>query len=375
MSFGWLPNPLIIRIAGYLDQHDLSVLARVNRHLRRILLIYLYQLDFKQGSFLALHHYCRNGYINGLVDLFISINTMPRAYQLSWDGKLAPFLKHSNMILFGHEEGINPMHEAIENGHRDVVDFLLRRGFNANCRQGGFTGLEVAAGKGHLEIVKVLLEAGADITRGSGFGGALWSAVYHDQEHVAAFLLTELKTRRAAGKENDPPAMLTIRRALDSAVRSKNTRMVEMLLEEVGPVDFEGDLGETPLLVAVWSKTVDVVRILLRKGADPNKDLAQWPRPLTVAAQRGLVDITGALLDAGADPEALDGTGRTPLSHAAEEGHVEVVRLLLRYGADISLRDSGRRWSALEWAISEKKFKVVDILRPLYAETGDALAS
>ncbi|KAL2783690.1 ankyrin repeat-containing domain protein [Aspergillus keveii] len=289
---------------------------------------------------------------------------MPRAYQLSWDGKLAPFLTHSNMILFGHEEGINPMHEAIENGRRDVVEFLLRRGFNANCRQGGFTGLEVAAGKGHLEIVNVLLEAGADITRGSGFGGALWSAIYYDQEDVAAFLLTELKTRRAAGKENDPPAMLIFWRALDLA-----------LLEEVGPVDFEGDLGETPLLVAVWSKTVEVVMILLRKGADPNKDLAQWLRPLTVAAQRGLVDIAGALLSAGADPEALDGTGRTPLSHAAEEGHVEVVRLLLRYGADISLRDSGRKWRALEWAISEKKFEVVDILRPLYAETGGALAS
>ncbi|KAL4862177.1 hypothetical protein BDV12DRAFT_179158 [Aspergillus spectabilis] len=188
--------------------------------------------------------------MNGLVNVFISINTMPRVYQLSWDGKLAPFIKHPTVMIFGNEVKINPMHKAIENGHRDVVEFLLRRGFEADCRQGGPKGLEIAAGKGFLDIVKVLLEAGTDITRNSNFGGAHWSAVFYDQEHIAAFLLAELKGLSAAGNGSqrlqqshcDPKLMLITQGSLISAIRFQNARMVEMLLKEVGPVDLK-ELG------------------------------------------------------------------------------------------------------------------------------------
>ena len=63
--------------------------------------------------------------------------------------------------------------------------------------------------------------------------------------------------------------------------------------------------------------------------------------PLHIAALWGDVEIVEVLLERGADPNVKDDNGQTPLHIAAQEGHVDVVRVLLERGADPRIADNG----------------------------------
>jgi hypothetical protein len=116
----------------------------------------------------------------------------------------------------------------------------------------------------------------------------------------------------------------------------------------------------------------------LRLGVDPNT-ASRWgwrhenegETPMTVAAQFGRVEVVRLLLAHGADPDLRDGGGQhqTPLSTAAMHGQLEVCRLLLDAGADPNIRtnpampgDPGD-WTALDWALQANHSAVAEFLR------------
>ena len=67
--------------------------------------------------------------------------------------------------------GYTPLHEATANGHAPVLDYLLSKGGDVNCRaNSGYTPLHLAASSGHVDCVKVLLKHSADISITDEFG-------------------------------------------------------------------------------------------------------------------------------------------------------------------------------------------------------------
>ncbi len=84
----------------------------------------------------------------------------------------------------------------------------------------------------------------------------------------------------------------------------------------------------TPLTGAVAGRHADVVRELLRAGADPSHRYGPGLTPLHVAAANGSVEIVQALLDAGARRDARTEEGKTPFDHAREKGHGQAADLL-----------------------------------------------
>ena len=67
--------------------------------------------------------------------------------------------------------GYTPLHEATANAHAPILDYLLHKGCDVNCRAySGYTPLHLAASSGHLECVKVLLQHSADISITDDFG-------------------------------------------------------------------------------------------------------------------------------------------------------------------------------------------------------------
>jgi hypothetical protein len=105
------------------------------------------------------------------------------------------------------------------------------------------------------------------------------------------------------------------------------------LLEVVGvPVDEEDANQTTALHLASANGKLNLVRLLLKHGADVNhrsERLGIVNTPLQIASLTGMVGVVKLLLSHGADPEAQDLLGMTALQQAAFGGRLQVIKVLL----------------------------------------------
>jgi len=99
----------------------------------------------------------------------------------------------------------------------------------------------------------------------------------------------------------------------------------------------------TPLFEAVYSKKIDVVKLLLLYCAKPNMPIYNGETPLMIAVLKKKIEIVQVLLDAGADVNARDKIGWTPLWYAIRSQKSEIIKLLLKSGADVNAVDEKGR--------------------------------
>jgi ankyrin repeat protein len=103
--------------------------------------------------------------------------------------------------------------------------------------------------------------------------------------------------------------------------------------------------------------------VLLRWGANVDLRNAQGATALHDAALAGKLDVVQLLVEKGANVNAKDNeSGATPLHHAASWGRTEVVTFLLENGADASIRTKGGD-TALESAVVAGQKEVAELLR------------
>ncbi|HEU4964829.1 MAG TPA: ankyrin repeat domain-containing protein [Bacilli bacterium] len=127
--------------------------------------------------------------------------------------------------------------------------------------------------------------------------------------------------------------------------------------------------GSTPLNIAADHEQMEIVRSLLKEGADPDgKDTVTGHRPLHTAVFHHDTEMAKLLLNHGADPNATLSRGRTPLAVAIAprpsetvEAHVQLIQLLLDQGADPTESDADGRTALME-AASYGERELVDLL-------------
>ena len=222
------------------------------------------------------------------------------------------------------------LYGAVSAGHVEIVKVLLENGGDSYLREDedadSDTVLMVAARRGDVGIVKALLESGAypNATSGVLTHTALGYGISANHAEVVKMLLDG----GANLSDND----------LMSAAEVGNAEVVKMLLD--GGADpnamYRGN-EETALIVAAKAGHAEAVKVLLDGGADPNA-AGNYGKTtaLTAAVRAGHAKAVKVLLDSGAMPYGGAKKISTVLHRAAHAGHVEIVRMLLNSGLQFS---------------------------------------
>ena len=113
---------------------------------------------------------------------------------------------------------------------------------------------------------------------------------------------------------------------LVEAVQRRDTNLVRALLA-LGGVVLSNNERNHALCVAAADGAVQLLRMLLDSGADPN---ARGGLPLTVAVDGGHLEAVRLLIERGASPDALHGEA---LRLGVFYGRQDIVQLLLQHGA------------------------------------------
>ncbi|EPS37899.1 hypothetical protein H072_8434 [Dactylellina haptotyla CBS 200.50] len=215
---------------------------------------------------------------------------------------------------------------------------------------------------GSFQIVKLLLMKEprcADLPTDDG-DTPLWMAAQEGYTNIATLLIETYKV------DVNTTALQTQRTALHQAAQGGHLEVVRILLKKGAQFETRDRNGISPLWSAAQGGFSEIVKILLENKADPeNISAGSNRRPLHQAAQNGHTEVCEILLKAGAQYEPRDDTGCTPLFFAAQGGHADIVKILLAKGADPNNSwegPNGRGRSALHQAVQRGFLEVVRLL-------------
>lgn len=245
--------------------------------------------------------------------------------------------------------GKHRLREAVILGDVELAQAAYDAGESSNgpARWGMYeTSLMLAADFGHVEMVRFLLDQGADI---EGENDLCERALKRAAQAGHADLVALLLDRGADIDSGEWPLMTP----LAVAAMNGHETIVTSLLSRG---------AHRMLLDAIASDDVTLVDHLLREGADPNEFCVEASRFAMYAVGRGNLSIVRLLMDHGA-VHLKDYPDYHPLlAEASCRGHLDIVRLLVERGAD--LHQVGRDGqTALAWAIREGHDEVADYLR------------
>jgi ankyrin repeat protein/mannosyltransferase OCH1-like enzyme len=269
---------------------------------------------------------------------------------------------------------------AAQEGNLKEAEIWLKMGANPNnIRVNSVSPLAVAAQKEHLEIVKLLINNGADIDfSGDGYT-PLYRSIQSRNYEIAQYLIAHGANVDSiqANKVNilfysaykNYPEMVQLLLHNDAltdfefnggtakeyaqrhsfievvneftlsdfikAVRRDNLENVQHLIDSGFAIDTKHQFNTTALYYSCLDGHVEMTKLLLKNGANPNIAIISGDTPLYVASSKGHLEIVKLLIEAGANIEAKVDGKNTALFIAAHNHHKDVVALLLEKGAKI----------------------------------------
>jgi cytohesin len=203
-------------------------------------------------------------------------------------------------------------------GEVDVATILLAAGADLNARdRDGATPIDKAVRADHSKMVSALLVRGAQRP-------ALHEAILHGQTDLVRVLLEGGADPNRQSPEGSTP--------LDDACLKGEKEIVSLLIAHGAKVGVRNKSGATPLHDAALGGNRDVIQLLLEHGAEIDaRDQESGASPLFYAASWGREEAVETLLSRGADPGLPNRRGQTPFEAARENDHKEVADLLRRH--------------------------------------------
>lgn len=275
------------------------------------------------------------------------------------------------LLRVGAEARPSDLILAVNGGYINVVAQLISMGINPNVRmRGGKTTLSLAlkhgdirmaellvkhhplpdayalyfaARAGNVEMVKRLLELGADMNvQGREEHTPLSIALENHKIDVAHILLAH---------KNIVPKPID----LEVAAEKGQTEIVKLLLAKGLKPDEKGAYIVPPFRLALWEGHKDTAELLIDGKVEFR------PEDIISAAKSGSLVIVNKLLDGGVDPNEENIERQTALHMAAKYGHAELIQRLLEVGANPTLKDMLGK-TPLDYAREKEHGNAIQIL-------------
>jgi ankyrin repeat protein len=296
-------------------------------------------------------------------------------------------------------EGKTGLFEAISNARVDIVQSLLDHGANPNlpgpkhmlwpatyqtpCLQALVAAgadykkapgiMELATSVNNLESVRVLLKAGVDPNaKKDGVYTPLCTSIRDDRPDIFHLLLSNGADPNTPASEYPAFKCITHNRLhflaplvaagasltspkgiVETAVAVNNIQALNWLLDQGLNPNEKNPKGHSPLTSAIRENRVEMVDLLLARGADPNVRGQDWPVCMAVRNPPILKRILSVL----AEPRAFKGV----MEMAVVAGQLESVKLLINAGVSVEDKNGGV-FSPLTSAIREDRRDIVAFL-------------
>ena len=245
-------------------------------------------------------------------------------------------------LAYQDRYGRTPMHHAAENGHVDVMKYLIEKGAKLNgIDKNHRTMLHVLADRGHHKAILAL------------------------KRHIKRHLLDQRDRYIGAdncflvkGSDNGRPAFHYV---------EVKRKYIKIFLERTrgGNLDI-ANFGE--VIRSGWGPeaTTEDMRIIEKRYDDRvnSSEVLKDMTALHTAVTKEKWDVVPALIEVGADVNAKDHYGCTAMHIAAMKGHKATVQVLLNAGCDITIKDK-ERLTALEIAKANNNFNVQRLLQTI----------
>jgi ankyrin repeat protein len=273
--------------------------------------------------------------------------------------------------------GATPLHLAVANGYRAVAELLISGKANLSIAgtvsSPGFdnlagTPLHIAVARSDESTARLLLDSKAPVDGLNGPGETpLDNAAAAGNTNMVKLLLENganpnSKNPRGGNQENWMP--------LHYATGKMQKGAMALLLSAKADPNAkapwwrwgnENNRDFTPLIMAATTGDGEAVELLLANGADPNLTGLNGETALINlirsrrASERGQLRGMKALLEHGADPNASAGNNYTPLMMAASDADKDIVRLLIDHKADLNARTTDHGMTALNLITERNK--------------------
>lgn len=254
---------------------------------------------------------------------------------------------------------LTSLHYAAHHGHLKVVKLLVEEGADIRAvSEDGKKPIHSAASNAHKNIVLLFVQQGLSINDPDT--NLIWTPLHYAAHSgnldFVQSLLAEGANFNAVDADNAKPLHIAAERGYQ--------RVIELLIKQGMNVNDLGQDNWTPLHYAARHGHLKTVRFLVEeKGANINAVDLNSKTPLHIAAENGHKDVVKFFLDKGISVNTVGADNWTPLHYAASNGHLETVKFLVEEkGADIDLLSIDHE-KPLDVAISANHVSVIEYLR------------
>ncbi|XP_053317300.1 ankyrin repeat domain-containing protein 6 isoform X2 [Spea bombifrons] len=266
----------------------------------------------------------------------LSERLLVAAYKGQVDNVVQLINKGAKVAVTKH--GRTPLHLAANKGHLNVVQILLKAGCDLDIQDDGHqTALHRAAVVGNSDILALLIQEGCALDRQDKDGNtALHEAAWHGFSQSVKLLVKAGANVLARNKAGNTPLHL--------ACQNGHSQSCRILLLAGSRADLKNNVGDTSLHVAARYNHLSIIRVLLSAFCSVNEKNQAGDTPLHVAAALNHRKVIKVLLEAGADASLLNNAGQIALDTARHNNNCDVALLLtkapqvLRFSRGRSLR-------------------------------------